>query len=152
MRYMSVLSAVLLFGALVYAAQETVSIDGKSISIAYAAPAAKTRAVATFHTDADLAFKGMTVQKGDYTIYVIADGAQWQLAVNKASAKNASYDAKLDVGRVPMTMSKPAGTAEAFKMTLTKTAALAARLDVVWNAAAGSAAFHLDRGAANAEW
>ena len=145
--------AVLVSAAAVYAEQAAVAIDGKSITINYSAPAAKNRAAATFHTDADLAFKGFTVPKGDYTIYILADGSQWQFAVNKATgAKAATYDARLDLGRIAMTMGKLAGPADACKITLTRIAALAAKVEVVWNNAVASAPFHLDRSAANSEW
>jgi hypothetical protein len=152
-KYTAVVLAVLVSAAAIYAEQATVALDGKSITINYSAPAAKNRATAAFHTDADLAFKGFSVPKGDYTIYILVDAAQWQFAVNKASgAKAATYDAKLDLGRVPMTMGKPAGPADACKITVTRTAALAAKVEVVWNNAAASAPFHLDRGASNTEW
>ena len=51
-----------------------------------------------------------------------------------------------------MTMSKPSAPAGDCKMTLSKIAALAARLEVTWNNQAASAPFHLDRGANDSEW
>ncbi len=146
--------AAILFPMAAYGQQQTsATIDGNAVTIKYSAPSAKNRAAASFHTDADLAFKGVTVPKGDYTIYILADGAQWQLAVNKATGqKAATYDAKQDLGRVPMTMGKPAVPGDTCKITLTRTAALAARLEVAWNNAFASTAFHLDRGASDSEW
>jgi hypothetical protein len=135
-----------------FAQQASTTIDGHAITINYAPPAAKKPVTASFHTDADLAFKGVRVPKGDYTVYVLTDGPQWRLAVNKATgAKAAAYDAKLDVGRVNMVMAKGAA-APACKMTLTKTAALAAKLEVAWNDEVASAPFYLDRGANDREW
>jgi hypothetical protein len=153
-KYMGVLSiALLLSAAAVQAEQMVVAIDGKPVSINYSAPATRNRAAASFHTDADLAFKGVNVPKGDYTLYILADGLQWQLAVNKATgAKAATYDAKMDIGRVPMTMSKPAVASDACKIALTKSAALAAKLEIVWNNAAAAVSFHLDRGGTDSEW
>jgi hypothetical protein len=83
---------------------------------------------------------------------VLTDGPQWHLAVNKATgAKAAAYDAKLDLGRVNMVMVKGAPT-PVCKMTLTKTAALAAKLEVTLNDEVASAPFYLDRGANDREW
>jgi len=131
--------------------QTSATIEDQAITIKYVKPALKTRVAASFHTDANLAFQGIDVPKGDYTLYVLADGAQWQLAVSIATDSN-SYDPKLDLGRVPMTMSKPPAPAAACRITLTKTAALAAKLEVVWNDAVASTTFHLDRSGSDVEW
>jgi hypothetical protein len=152
----AILTAAVLLAANAAVAQQqqaSATLDGKAISVNYSAPAAKNRMSASLHSDANLAFKGVNVPKGDYTLYVLADGAQWQLAVNKATgAKAATYDAKLDLGRVPLLMSKPAAAAGPCKITLNKTAALAAKFEVTWNNAVASTSFHLDRGGADSEW
>jgi hypothetical protein len=135
------------------AEQTSVTIESKTIAVKYAAPTAKTRLNAAFHTDADLAFKGFAVPKGDYTLYILADGAQWQIAINKATgAKAATYDPKSDLGRIPMTMGKAPAPVANCKMTLTKTAALAAKLVVAWENTIASAPFHLDTVGADREW
>lgn len=141
-------------GAAAVAQQQTVAtIDGHAITVKYAAPAATNRAAATFQTQADLAFKGVNVPKGEYTIYVLADGAKWQLAINKATGPKAvAYDPKLDLGRLPMTMTKAPAPATACKMTLTKIAAMAAKLEVSWNDWLATVSFHLDRGGSDTEW
>jgi hypothetical protein len=139
--------------ALAQQAATSVTIESKTIAVRYAAPTAKTRLNAAFHTDADLAFRGFEVPQGDYTLYILADGPQWQLAINKTTgAKAATYDPKADLGRVPMTMGKAAAPAPNCKMTLTKTAALAAKLEVAWEGAIASAPFHLDAVGADREW
>jgi len=145
-----------------FAQQEaSVTLEAKKIVLTYAAPNSKTRAADSLHSDADLAFKGVAVPKGDYTIYILADGAQWQLTVNKATgAKAATYDPKLDLGKVAMTMGgtmggtmgNPAAAADACKIALTKTATLAAKIEVTWNGALAAVPFHLDRGASDSEW
>ncbi|MGA2119165.1 MAG: DUF2911 domain-containing protein [Bryobacteraceae bacterium] len=135
------------------AEQTSVTIESKTIAVKYVAPTAKTRLNAAFHTDADLAFKGFQVPKGDYTLYVLADGAQWQLAINKATgARAAAYDPKLDLGRIPMTMAKAPAPPANCKLTLTRTAALAAKLEVAWGGNIASAPFHLDTVGADREW
>jgi len=132
--------------------QSSATIDGQTITVKFAQPGASKRVMASFQTPADIAFKGVKVPKGSYTVYVLTDGPQWQLAVNKATgAKAATYDAKLDVGRVKMTMGSPSA-GPAAKVTVTKVAAMAAKLEVVSNGASASAAFHLDRGGADSEW
>lgn len=146
--------AVLGLASAALAQQEnSVTIEGHRIAIKYTPPTVKTRISASFHSDADVAFKGVNVPKGDYTVYILAEGAQWQLALNKATgARAATYDPKLDIGRVAMTMGKPAAVAASCKITLTKTAALAARVEVAWNDVTAAAQFHLDRGASDSEW
>ncbi|MGD0500988.1 MAG: DUF2911 domain-containing protein [Bryobacteraceae bacterium] len=149
-------SVPVVFGlaAAAYGQQPTsVTIEGHAIAVKYGAPSAKNRVAANFHTDADLAFTGFTVPKGDYTAYILADGVRWQLALNKATGPQAAtYDPKLDLGRMPMTMSKAPAPMAGCKITLTKIAALAAKLEVAWNDAIASANFHLDRGPSDTEW
>jgi hypothetical protein len=132
--------------------QTSTTLDGQTITVKVAPGASKKYAVASFQTASDVAFKGVRVPKGSYTLYVMPEGAQWHLVVNKATgAKAAAYDAKLDVGHVILTMAK--GTAgPACQMTLTRIAAVAARLDVSWNGTVASAPFHLDRGGNDTEW
>jgi hypothetical protein len=147
-------TAALLGSAAVGFSQEkaSVTLDGQAINIQYAPAAAKKQVVGSLQAAADIAFKGLKVPKGTYSIYILPDGAQWQLVVNKATgAKAATRDPKLDVGKFAMTMAKGEGGA-APKMTLTKTAALAARLDVAWNGTVASARFFLDRGGNSSEW
>jgi DUF2911 family protein len=153
MKINAILVAAALFGVTSGLAQEQTSatIDGQTIKVKYAPTAANKRVAASLQTDADIAFKGVRVPKGSYTVYVLADGPQWQLAVNKATASNAAYDAKLDLGRVALTMGKGAA-APPCKITLTKTAALAAKLEVTLNGTTAAAPFHLDRGGNDAEW
>jgi len=130
----------------------SVTIEGHAFTIKYAAPAAKDRAAGSFHTDVDVVFTGFNVPKGDYTVYILANGAEWQLAVNKAAGPAAAYNPKLDVGRVPMKMAKSATPAAACKITLTKAAVLAAKIEVAWNDAVASTQFYIDRHGSDSEW
>jgi hypothetical protein len=148
-----VAAAFLAAAALAQQEATSVTIESKTIAVKYAAPTAKSRFAAAFHTDADLAFRGFAVPEGDYTLYILADGPQWQLAINKATgAKAATYDPKSDLGRIPMTMGKTPAPVANCKMTLTKTAALAAKLEVAWESTIASASFHLDTVGADREW
>ena len=149
----------------------SVTIESKNVAVKYAGPSMKGRKIfggvapynqvwkigegtpAAFNTDADLVFKGVAVPKGDYTLYVLVGQNTWQLIVNKATgAKAAAYDPKLDVGRVSMTLAKSPAPVETCRITLTKTAALAARLEVAWENTVATAPFHLDRVSDHSEW
>ena len=151
------MQTIILAGALLGSAgaafaqeQASATLDGQAINIKYVS--AKKYVVASLEAPADIAFKGVKVPKGSYTLYILPEGAQWQLVVNKATgAQAATHNPKLDLGRVAMTLAK--GTpAPGCKITLTKTAAVAARLDVAWNGSVASTRFHLDRGGNDSEW
>ena len=139
------------------AEQTSVALGGKTLSIKYGAPSVRGRKIfgpggllsndptypawragansaTSFHTDADLDIGGLTVPKGDYTIYAwVADPDNWQLIINKETGQwGLSYDAKKDVGRVKMTMSKPPAVIEMYKMTLSATGPKSARLQLEW--------------------
>ena len=153
-RHFATVFAFLGLVATASAQQETaIAIEGQKVVLKYAAPAVKTRATASFHSEADLIFKGMSLPKGDYTVYILTEGPQWQLAINKATgAKAAIHDPKLDVGKVAMAMGKAPAPAAVCKIALTKTAALAGKFEVSWNDAVATTPFHLDRGASDSEW
>ncbi len=139
------------------AEQTSVTLGGKTLSIKYSAPSVRGRKIfgaggllsndptypawragansaTSFHTDADLDIGGLAVPKGDYTIYAwVADPDNWQLIINKETGQwGLSYDAKKDVGRVKMTMSKPPALIEMYKMTLSATGPKSAKLQLEW--------------------
>ena len=129
------------------------TVEGKSISVKATPIAARNRAAGSFHTDADLVFVGFNVPKGDYTMYVLAEGNQWQLAVNSATgAKAVNLRFEAGLGRVPMNMTKAAAPSPAAKITVKQIAAMAAAIEVTWNDSTATANFHLDRGPNDAEW
>lgn len=133
-----------------FAEQSAVTIEGKSIGVSYAPAALNAKAFpgVAFHTDADLVFKGAAVPKGDYTLFVVPNGAAWQLVISKT--RSGPRDPKLDAGRVPMTTAK--ATAPGAKVAVLKTAARAAKVEVTWDGMVGFAPFHLDRVAGDSEW
>src|SRR5271168_1619779 len=87
-------------------AQTSATIDGKKLTVKYCAPSVRGRKIfgpggllsndptypawragansaTSFHTDAELDMGGLTVPKGDYTIYAwVADPDNWQLIIN----------------------------------------------------------------------
>jgi hypothetical protein len=154
-KYIAACAGVLLgFSAAAYGQQmASATLDGKTITVDYTAPAANHRVAGSFHTSADLTFKGFNVPKGLYTFYVLTDGPQWQLAVNKATGPQvATYDPKQDLGRVPMLMIRPPAPVAACKITLSKIAPIAAEMQVVCSDKAASTSFRLDRGANDSQW
>ncbi len=138
---------------------ESVTIGGKTITIKYSSPAVNNRvgklfgkdgtigsddhypvwraganAATAFHTDADLDLGGLAVPKGDYTLFVnLANPASWELIVNKQTGQSGlEYDAKQDLGRVKMTMSKPSALVEQLKYTLSSTGGNKGKLQLAW--------------------
>lgn len=147
-----VAAIVLTAGAAAYAEEASVTLDGKKTTVNYTAAAVKGQQVALgqFHNDADIVFKGVSVPKGNYSLYAVPGADKWVLIINKGTG--AKYDQKLDVGRVNMTVAKAAAPAQTLKVSLTKSAALAAKLQVEWQDTAATAQFHLDRVAGSSEW
>ena len=126
--------------------QTSVTIGGKEIWIVYHAPSVKGRKIfgsadalqkpgsiwrlgadqATFlHTDADLDINGLSVPKGEYTLYADLDEGKWQLIVSKQTGQwgikrtgETTLEQAQVVGKTAMTMSKPAAPVERLKITL----------------------------------
>ena len=132
-------------------AQTSVTIAGKAIRINYSAPSMRGRKIfgglepygrvwraganeaTALHTDANLDIGGLSVPKGDYTLFVYLDPKQWQLVVSKATGEwGLDYDASHDLGRVKMDMSKPAKPVETYKMTLSSVGANKGKLRLEW--------------------
>jgi hypothetical protein len=140
------------------AAQTSVTIAGKKLSIMYSAPSVHSRKIfgpggilskdptypvwragansaTSFHTDADLDIGGLKVPKGDYTLYIlVSDPEHWQLVINKETGQwGLSYNQKMDLGRVKMDMNKPQSRIETYKMTLSSTGANTGKLQLEWD-------------------
>jgi predicted small secreted protein len=147
---------------------ESVTIAGKTVSIKYSAPAVNGRvgklfgkdgqvgsdstypvwraganAATALHTDADLDLGGLSVPKGDYSLYIdVANPAAWQLIVNKQSGQSGmSYDAKQDLGRIKMTTGKPPAMVEQLKYTLSGTGGNKGKLQLEWENVSASVTF-----------
>jgi hypothetical protein len=150
------------------AATESLAVDGGKISIAYNAPKVNGRAgklfgsdgriakdpnypvwragansATKFHTDVDLEAHGVTIPKGDYTLYVdLADPGKWQLIVNKQSGQwGLTYNKAQDAGRIPMTISKPPALVEDLKYTLAAEAGKKVKLTLAWENVVASVVF-----------
>ncbi len=139
-------------------AETSVTIGGKTLSIKYCAPSVHNRKIfgpggkisqdgtypvwragansaTSFHTDADLDIGGLSVPKGDYTIFVlVGDPEHWQLIINKQTGQwGLTYNEGMDLGRVKMTMSKPKSKIETYKMTLSKSGPKTGKLQLEWD-------------------
>ena len=116
------------------------AIGGRSVSVQYSAPSVRGRrvfgdggllsrdptypawraganAATTFKTEGALDVGGLTVPPGTYTLYVwVKDPEAWELIISKQVGQwGLSYNASADLGRVKMTMSKPAQLVETLK-------------------------------------
>ena len=126
-------------------ATESATVGGATITINYSSPGVNGRAGKIFtkdglishnphypvwraganaatklHTDADLDIGGITVPKGDYTLFVdISDPDNWQLIVNKQTGQwGLAYDAAQDLGHAKMTMDTAPSLVENLRYTL----------------------------------
>ena len=149
--------AVSLASAQIPPAQATVTIGGKTITIRYSGPSVRGRQIfgdkgvvsndptypvwragansaTAFHTDADLDVAGLSVPKGDYTLYVLVKNPEaWELIINKQTGQwGLSYDASRDVGRVKMSMAKPPAPIEKLKYTLADEGGNKVKLQLEW--------------------
>ncbi|HEY4363677.1 MAG TPA: DUF2911 domain-containing protein [Bryobacteraceae bacterium] len=137
--------------------QASITVAGKTVRISYSAPSVRGRKIfgdggllsqdptypawragansaTSFHTDANLDIGGLSVPKGDYTLYVwVKDPNSWELIVNKETGQwGLQHNAALDLGRAKMTMTKPAALVERLKYTLTAAGADKFTLQLAW--------------------
>ena len=137
-------------------ASAQVAVGGKNISIRYSAPSVRGRKIfgpggqvstdgtypvwragannaTAFSTDADLMVGNLAVPKGKYTLYVATDANPWQLIINKQTGQwGTEYDKARDLGRVPMTVTKPPAPIETYTMTLSSAGGNKAKLQLAW--------------------
>jgi hypothetical protein len=161
-------TANLAFAATMSGQTESIAINGKTIGIKYSAPAVNGREGKLFgkdgtigqdanypvwragannatelHTDADLDIGGLALPKGDYSLFVnLANAASWELIINKQTGQQGlDYDAKQDLGRVKMTMSKPPTVVEQLKYTLSNAGGNKGKLQLAWEDHIASVSF-----------
>lgn len=153
------------------AATESVTISGKAITITYCSPRVKGRegkiftqggliqtthksypvwraganAATTLKTDANLTIGNLNVPAGTYTLFVdISDPAHWVLIVSKDTGEwGLNYDKTKDLGRVPMTTSKPPAMVEDLKYTLTDGGGGKGTLTLAWENVSASVPFRV---------
>ena len=147
---------------------ESVTINGDTITIKYAAPSVRGRegklfgkdgliggdktypvwraganAATTLQTDADLDIGSLAVPSGDYTLFInLADPDNWELIVNKQTGQwGLAYDKAQDLGRVKMTMSKPPAMVEELKYSLSDAGGGKGKLTLEWENKSASVPF-----------
>jgi len=138
-------------------AQASLAVNGKNIVIRYSAPSVRGRKIfgsggllsqdptypawragansaTAFHTEADLDLGGLSVPKGNYTLYAwVKNPDAWDLILSKETGQwGLTYNPSMDLGRVKMTMGKPAARVEVLKYTLTAKGANKAELRLEW--------------------
>ena len=132
-------------------------IGGATITIKYSAPSVHGRKIfgegglvmhdptapiwragansaTAFHTDADLDIGGLSVPKGDYTLFVdVKDPDAWMLIVNKQTGEwGLKYSAAQDLGRVKMEMSRPPALVERLEYTIHDSGGNKGWLQLAW--------------------
>ena len=135
-------------------------IDGANISIEYGRPMLKGRTPGkdidpfegkewrtgadeqtTLKTDKPLKIGTLAVPAGTYGLHTIPVNGTWQLIVSKrASGWGIPYPAGQDLGRVPMTMAKPAAPVEQLTISVVDTPA-GGTLNVEWAGTKASVPF-----------
>jgi len=136
------------------------TVDGANISIEYGRPSIKGRVpgkdvdpydgrewrtgadeATTLKTDKTLKFGSLTVPAGTYTLYTIPTGGTWHLVISKKTGQwGIPYPEGSDLGRAPMTLSKPAATAEQLTILIQDTQA-GGSLHIDWGATRASIPF-----------
>jgi len=161
-------SVTLVFAATKTGQSESATIGGKKITINYSSPAVNGRVGKLFgkdgqigtdgtypvwraganeatvlHTDADLDLGGLTVPKGDYTLYVdLTNPGAWTLIVNKSTGQwGTEYPAAKDLGHVKMATTKTPALVEQLKYTLTSTGGNKGKLTLAWENVSASVDF-----------
>lgn len=119
--------------------EEDAALTGPSkVSISYGQPHARGRKIiggliptdsvwrfganiaTTLHTDLDITLGSLPLRHGDYTLFLLHTKANaWQLIVSGETAQwGTDYDAKRDVGRVPLTAKEMKDNEETFTIYL----------------------------------
>jgi len=148
-------------------ARATATIGGKSVGVQYSAPSVRGRkifgdggllsrdptypawraganAATQFKTEGAIDVGGLAVPPGTYTLYVwVKDPEAWDLILSKQVGQwGLSYNASADLGRVKMTMSKPAALVEQLKYTITDKGGGAGELRLEWEHHAATVTLH----------
>ena len=147
------------------AAETTVTIAGKAITINYSAPSVRGRKVFSddsflkadstypvwragandatlLDSKGELTIGDLKVPAGQHTLYILLDKAGWKLIVNnEVGQSGATYDQKKDLGRVAMKTAKTPALVEKMKFTLTATGGNKGRLTLEWENTSASVDF-----------
>jgi hypothetical protein len=114
--------------------------NGKKIAVDYSRPSMRNRKIfgglvpydkvwrtganeATgFTTEADLVMGGVTIPKGNYTIYTLPSPASWKLIINKQTGQwGTEYDPSQDLARIDMKVDTLDAPVEQFTISFAPT-------------------------------
>ena len=136
------------------------TVDGANVSIEYGRPMLKGRTpgkdvdpyegrewrtgadeATTLTTSRALKFGNLSLPAGTYTLYTIPTGGTWHLIVSKKTGQwGVPYPKGEDLGRVPMTLSKPAKAADQLTISIDDTQA-GGTLHIDWGTTRASVPF-----------
>jgi hypothetical protein len=143
----------------------SVTINGKAIKIDYSAPSMRGRkifgeggvitkdstypvwraganAATALHTEGDLTIGNLAVPQGNYSLYVDTGANPWQLIINKQTGQDGTeYDKAQDLGRVPLSVTKPPAPIETYKITLSNAGGNKGKLQLEWENVVASVDF-----------
>ena len=141
------------------------TIAGKKITIQYSAPSVRGRqmfgeggviskddnypvwrtganAATSLTTDGELTFGSLKVPAGKYSLFTTVKDSPWELIINKESGiSGLAYKQAQDLGRVKMTMSKPAAKVETLKISITSEGGNKGKLTIEFENVVASASF-----------
>lgn len=129
------------------------TVGGTKVTIEYGRPYKKGRAIfgglvpygqiwrtgadeaTTLTTDGDLTIGALRVPKGTYALFTLPNKNEWTLVVNKTAKEWGafSYNAKDDLGRVPMKVGAAAPPVEQFTIEVKPAGDRKAALKLSWD-------------------
>ncbi|MDP9192187.1 MAG: DUF2911 domain-containing protein [Acidobacteriota bacterium] len=132
-------------------AKAEATINGKKVTIDYAAPSKRGRAImgelvpygkvwrtganaaTTLKTEGDLMIGTVHVPAGTYTLYTIPGQKEWTLIISKETGQwGSNYNESKDLGRTKMTVKALAAPAETFAISLPSTGQNQNALTLKW--------------------
>ena len=133
--------------------QTSAMVDGRKVTVTYGRPYKKGRLIfgglvpydqvwrtgadeaTTLTTDGDLTIGTLRVPKGTYALFTVPGKTAWMLVINKTAKQWGafSYDAKEDLGRVPMKVAASPAPVEQFTIEVLPAGERKAILKLSWD-------------------
>lgn len=137
------------------AAQASVTLNGKTLTVDYCAPSLRGRTVGdqiapygkvwrtgantatTLHTDSSLRIGKQIVPAGTYTLYTLPSDHGWKLIINKQTGQwGTVYNQSQDLVRIPMLDGVvPSAPVQVFKIHFERTQGNKTQLHLTWGLA-----------------
>lgn len=144
------------------AAETSVAIRGKKITVEYYSPSMHGRKVmgglvpygqvwctganwaTKLTTEADLEIGGLKLPTGSYSIWTVPNEREWTLIINRETGQfHLNYNPDRDLGRTRMMVGSVPAAIEAFRIELRRTAADSGKLVLMWENTEASVDFTL---------